>query len=580
MREKILKCDQCDKKFTRKDSLQVHIKKKHGFQKVYSCKYCDKHFQRNEELTTHIKTVHDKKTHVCEKCGKSFPSRSGKSNHKIFVNCKPDEPRQATQKPKRTRRRTKVKVGNTKEKLKRHKCDYCVKSFGQESSLIRHFENVHVDSPKLQYQKDFECGICGKWFITKANLMRHIKNIHTYFSNSEKSENRENNDNRELETINENEEKFDAKKLKNVKCDQCDKEFGLKQNLIRHIKMVHEIKVIPKSPKIHEKNETDYVGSDFDETNSDASESEVKNLMYKDSFVQVEASNGQIQSQEHEMSFHEISQDTTKDLLQSVSEPESNDDLGEIKSTRELRTMRLQKKIKAMEEESGNTKPKLKKHKCKFCEKTFGQKQILKCHIKTEHRIEAKVVPKSPKIHENKIYQCNHCEKTFKREFLLKKHIERVHELKNISEVKVETKTPKEKVKKYKCDFCEMSFNRETILSRHIKSEHKIQEKNESKIEAMETESQNENRDNREIETINENDEKLAAEAVVETETFEFLKNYCHTLYNERQMLVDMHNHQLQLVKAEKEKNEKLELKVKELEAEIAKLKSATITNN
>ena len=108
----------------------------------------------------------------------------------------------------------------------------------------------------------------------------------------------------------------------------------------------------------------------------------------------------------------------------------------------------------------------------------------------------------------------------------------------------------------------------------------KTQENNESKIEAIETESQNENRDNREIETINENDEKLAAEAVFETEAFEYLKNYCHTLCNERQMLIDMHNHQLQLVKAEKEKNEKLEAKVEELQAEIAKLKSTSVTKN
>ena len=43
--------------------------------------------------------------------------------------------------------------------------------------------------------------------------MRHIRNIHTNLSDSEKSENRENNDNRELETINENEEKFDTKKM-------------------------------------------------------------------------------------------------------------------------------------------------------------------------------------------------------------------------------------------------------------------------------------------------------------------------------------------------------------------------------
>ena len=132
MREKTLKCDQCDKKFTRKDSLQKHIKKKHEFKKVLSCKSCEKHFQTNFELTTHLKIFHKRKTHDCEKCGKAFPSRSGKSNHKSFVNCKPDES------PK-----------SQKEKVKDQKYDICNKAFNAKANLKRHLKNVHENEVKV-----------------------------------------------------------------------------------------------------------------------------------------------------------------------------------------------------------------------------------------------------------------------------------------------------------------------------------------------------------------------------------------------------------------------------------------------
>ena len=149
MREKILKCDQCDKKFTRKDSVQLHLKKKHGFRKVFSCKLCDKHFQSNQDLTAHLKTFHKKKTHVCEKCGKSFPSRSGKSNHKTFVKCQPED-----------------SISTSKENSKRLGCSFCSKTFGQKSSLLRHVKTVHNNS--------FQCGTCGKEFENETKLENHV----------------------------------------------------------------------------------------------------------------------------------------------------------------------------------------------------------------------------------------------------------------------------------------------------------------------------------------------------------------------------------------------------------------------
>ena len=208
------------------------MKKQHGFGKVHLCKLCEKCFETNLELTTHLKTFHKKKTYVCEKCGKAFPSWAGKSNHKTFMRCQPEE-----------------SVGTTEEKLKSHKCDMCSKTFTRKSSLDRHVKTIHEIGPTGQNEKNFECGTCGKEFESETELENHIENVHNKILNSEKSENCENNDNRELETINENEEKFDVKKesVKNHQCNLCGKEFNRKFLLKKHIERVHEPKDISKA---------------------------------------------------------------------------------------------------------------------------------------------------------------------------------------------------------------------------------------------------------------------------------------------------------------------------------------------
>ena len=100
-----------------------------------------------------------------------------------------------------------------------------------------------------------------------------------------------------------------------------------------------------KSDELDEDNVIDYFASD---ENFESSE-EVETLMYKDYFDSAQGVGNNVS--EHE--------NLAKDLLKSESEGENSEkeDLGEMKSSHELRTMRLRKKIKTMEDEAIESKP-------------------------------------------------------------------------------------------------------------------------------------------------------------------------------------------------------------------------------
>ena len=67
------KCDLCDKKFTSKKYLELHIKKVHEGQEIHKCEICGKDFDKINEFMTHVVTDHEgHKYHKCDKCGENF----------------------------------------------------------------------------------------------------------------------------------------------------------------------------------------------------------------------------------------------------------------------------------------------------------------------------------------------------------------------------------------------------------------------------------------------------------------------------------------------------------------------------
>ena len=140
---KILKCDNCRKKFKREEHLIRHISEVHIEADKFSCKYCDKLFKRKQHLNVHILKSHLPffKNFKCHICQKNFDQKCHRDRH----------------------------VQEVHEETK-YKCVQCKKTFTQKSDKERHTKEVHEPS-----EKNFKCPNCEKTFARKFSQTRHTK---------------------------------------------------------------------------------------------------------------------------------------------------------------------------------------------------------------------------------------------------------------------------------------------------------------------------------------------------------------------------------------------------------------------
>ena len=83
-------CQICDVKFASKQNMERHVLEKHGNTDPEKCLQCSKTFTRKDSLELHIKNVHDKslKSLKCEKCDKTFNKMSNLDRHRRDVHKK------------------------------------------------------------------------------------------------------------------------------------------------------------------------------------------------------------------------------------------------------------------------------------------------------------------------------------------------------------------------------------------------------------------------------------------------------------------------------------------------------------
>ncbi|KAL3876694.1 hypothetical protein ACJMK2_034498 [Sinanodonta woodiana] len=142
---KEFECDICQKKLASKESVERHKKVYHQEECPFSCEVCGKSFKLKDTLKKHQK-IHEEPKYECEVCGKKCTEIGNLKKHMVC---------------------------HTKEKP--FICETCGKAYSRRALLENH-QRVHSG------ERPFSCDECGKNFRSYGNLKQH-KNTHSLFHN-------------------------------------------------------------------------------------------------------------------------------------------------------------------------------------------------------------------------------------------------------------------------------------------------------------------------------------------------------------------------------------------------------------
>ena len=145
--EQKFRCDQCDKRFTRKERLEYHTRRIHYVTAdsplgEFQCNQCDKRYVKRETLKSHMKKVHD----VTLPLLSSGPRRSHISDEHL-------------------------------KNERKFQCDHCEKRFTEKKGLAHHKKRAHYVTAAPP-QGEFKCNECEKRYANRYDLRRHMLNAH------------------------------------------------------------------------------------------------------------------------------------------------------------------------------------------------------------------------------------------------------------------------------------------------------------------------------------------------------------------------------------------------------------------
>jgi len=181
---KTFPCPKCEKSFTRKSSLNVHIRS-HGIgeKKPYKCHICGQGSATKSNLTSHIRSKHNTggKTYKCGMCEKGFPRSDSLRRHE--KSHKPVDERKTFRCkicPKayvsNAGLKTHIRTDHEKKRFICNEGNCNEQEFTQASGLKAHKLRAHSGS-----EKQFKCPAdgCNLEFWRKCELNSHHKDVHT-----------------------------------------------------------------------------------------------------------------------------------------------------------------------------------------------------------------------------------------------------------------------------------------------------------------------------------------------------------------------------------------------------------------
>ncbi|XP_075987484.1 uncharacterized protein LOC142984058 [Anticarsia gemmatalis] len=132
-------CDYCEKKYSQKTALSVHIRLEHENGRALVCDWCSKKFSSMSKLQDHVVKHTKQKNFTCGICGGKFVTKMSLLYH------------------------TRIHTGE-----KPYTCEHCSMRFLSASRRSEHIKRHHGSA-------DLECDICHSKFKGQSYLNRHRK---------------------------------------------------------------------------------------------------------------------------------------------------------------------------------------------------------------------------------------------------------------------------------------------------------------------------------------------------------------------------------------------------------------------
>ena len=407
-----------------------------------------KNHQNLKQVFSHKKSL--EKMYTC-KCGKRMASENSLKNH----------------------------VKNLCGKRKKLKCSVrvCKEVFESHSSRLKHFADAHPS------RTIYDCSFCNVKDIDKFKIQKHLKTKH------------------EKEHGSEIYKSLPALKGGNRKCVICREIFKSKSEMMKHYTLMHPDASVYNCTMCdekfvtlnglaghnftaHERKVTDlgcsFCGKEFDE------KEELKNHIlkaHKDKKYQCSECEASYLSrislqthieQVHERKKHQCS--TCGEVFESMARLETHTALHHDKSklfkcptcsATYTRRLTLNHHIASVHDKSLG-------HLCPECGENFATRQKMKDHVLV--------------VHEGKGYNCQFCSKIFSNKSTRQAHVRKIHEgikpepqkcsqcekiYSNPTSLKLHVSAVHEKKRPYACHLCDLSFGQTGNLKTHLKGKHK-----------------------------------------------------------------------------------------------------------
>ncbi|XP_033231864.1 zinc finger protein 254-like [Belonocnema kinseyi] len=432
------KCEKCARSYKNKSHLNRHQKFECGVKPQFTCQFCGKSFKQKSSMSSHVGVVHLKTNlqtnqmrHNCDKCSRSYFSRSSLYEHKRFEHTEMGPHYQESL--KRDPKKSKGRQDGGPYSCITTKIP-CHNNFNENNENVETKEEVIQDEESTEQMLDinYELKLCA------VGTIQHKVQ--------------------------------DLKLEKKYKCEKCARSYKWKESLSRHKRYECDVRpqfcyhqhrnwwkkstggpyscTVTKTPSVNKSADKTLIEYDNDET-----------LEIKEEIIHDQETTSQKCNKKYK----------TKLCTPNVRKT----DVSVVK--RKLRSQR-KPRIQQPKQKPEN------KYKCDKCARAYQQKQNLTVHQK----FECGVMPQ---------FTCQICGKQFKRAFHVRSHINHVHLKKNIktSQTKhncdkcsrryhtstglsdhkrVEHATVKPQ---FTCNICYYKTNRKVCLLRHITSRHTIE---------------------------------------------------------------------------------------------------------